>query len=703
MTEGSIVTFYSYKGGVGRTLALANIGALLSLWGYKVLCVDWDLEAPGLHYYYKSWIKSTTVPGLLELIQAHVDNEEPDWQNFITEVVFPGSSEPLYLIKAGIQNNTYTPRLKDLNWQYLYDEQDLGLFIEQLRNDWKRTFDLILIDSRTGITDIGGICTIQLPDILAVCFTTNEQSFYGVISTVDRIIKNRNQFPFDRAKLLILPTLTRFDVTKPEKCKEVLKVFSKKLEPLYYEDWIHSSIRAIDLLNKTVIPYSPEWSFWEDLPVVREGTELPQSIGYAFEANAALIANKLAGSELLVNNRDSFVAEHKVMSNIKVVQQSDFSRDEENQVIERPKMMVEQPSSTDRDWHYQRVIRAICRGSLVPFLGSGINLCDRQYKDINPEMWKIEGSDPPTHRELSIHLLRNLGLNLELKNYLSRVTLPSYITDKLKNESSFWIEALISAYQTLSFPEYGNWASLTLGQRELQKTLNQISTHLYTPNKFHNFFAQLPATLSQKGYQTSLRLIVTANFDSTLENAFKSNGQEFDLVYYVGSAKKFFHRQWRKDYKGYILENDRGFIDAPNTYALLDPDKYPVILKLYGPMGGTGNLQDDFVITEDHFINYLAQSNISRLLPASLLEVLHNSNILFLGYGLSHWDERVVLHRLWPKETFPIEKQKCWAIQLEPRALDRELWRQAGVEPICTSLEDYITELKQRVEDLPAR
>jgi MinD-like ATPase involved in chromosome partitioning or flagellar assembly len=46
-----ITTFYSYKGGVGRTMIVANIAAKLASWGYSVLCVDGDFEAPGLSYY----------------------------------------------------------------------------------------------------------------------------------------------------------------------------------------------------------------------------------------------------------------------------------------------------------------------------------------------------------------------------------------------------------------------------------------------------------------------------------------------------------------------------------------------------------------------------------------------------------------------------------------------------------------------------
>jgi len=45
--DGTIVTFYSYKGGTGRTMALANTAWILAAAGNRVLTVDWDLEAPG--------------------------------------------------------------------------------------------------------------------------------------------------------------------------------------------------------------------------------------------------------------------------------------------------------------------------------------------------------------------------------------------------------------------------------------------------------------------------------------------------------------------------------------------------------------------------------------------------------------------------------------------------------------------------------
>jgi hypothetical protein len=70
---------------------------------------------------------------------------------------------------------------------------------------------VVLIDSRTGITDSGGVCTIQLPDILALVFTTNEQSVDGVIKVASRAQAARQTLAYDRMPLLVFPLLSRFE------------------------------------------------------------------------------------------------------------------------------------------------------------------------------------------------------------------------------------------------------------------------------------------------------------------------------------------------------------------------------------------------------------------------------------------------------------------------------------------------------------
>jgi hypothetical protein len=197
--------------------------------------------------------------------------------------------------------------MQALDWKRLYEEHQLGNFLEALRGEWKEALDFVLIDSRTGITDIGGICTVQLPDLLVLLFTANLQSMCGSIDVVNRARQTRHSLPFDRAKLLVLPIATRFEIRiEYELAQQWLKTFATELGPLYAE-WAHKDVTAEDLLNHTRVPYIPYWSFGEKLPVIEKGTDDPEDIGFSLETLAALVAQKFSYSDVLVRNRDSFV------------------------------------------------------------------------------------------------------------------------------------------------------------------------------------------------------------------------------------------------------------------------------------------------------------------------------------------------------------------------------------------------------------
>ena len=77
-----VVTFYSFKGGVGRTLALVNIGIELAKTGRKVLLVDFDLEAPGIDTFNELEPPKST-PGVVDYIADYLSsNRPPDFQEF---------------------------------------------------------------------------------------------------------------------------------------------------------------------------------------------------------------------------------------------------------------------------------------------------------------------------------------------------------------------------------------------------------------------------------------------------------------------------------------------------------------------------------------------------------------------------------------------------------------------------------------------
>ncbi len=309
-TEGTIITFYSYKGGVGRTFALANIAVLLARWGFRVLCIDWDLEAPGLHLYFEPWIREPK-RGLVEMMSAFMAQEPFKWQDYLTTVDGMSREGELSLICAGQPSHDYFERMQALIWPHLYDEYNLGVVLEDYRQEWKATYDFVLIDSRTGITDIGGICTVQLPDLLVLLATANQQNLNGIKQVTEFIKRQRDCFPFDRAQLLMLPVVTRFETrVEYERGQEWLDKFAQELEPLY-TPWLHKDLsqehRLRELLNHIRIPSVPYWSFGERLPVIDKGTDDHEDVGFAFETLAALLAHHLAGHERLLYDRDAYV------------------------------------------------------------------------------------------------------------------------------------------------------------------------------------------------------------------------------------------------------------------------------------------------------------------------------------------------------------------------------------------------------------
>ena len=185
-----VVTFYSYKGGVGRSMALVNVAALLARGGKRVLLVDFDLEAPGLPSYGPLG-DAIGLPGMVDYIdQYRQELKTPKVDQFIVECRFEDGS-PVWIMPAGDNRSpSYTQRLGDIDWEELYSEERGFLMFEDLRQQWERHsvgFDYVLIDSRTGNTDVGGICTRQLPDAVVTMFVPTEQNIAGLAPIVKDI------------------------------------------------------------------------------------------------------------------------------------------------------------------------------------------------------------------------------------------------------------------------------------------------------------------------------------------------------------------------------------------------------------------------------------------------------------------------------------------------------------------------------------
>ena len=193
-----VSTFYSFKGGVGRTLALVNVAAELAKTGRNVLVVDFDLEAPGVDTFQE--LKGPVEQlGIVDFVNNYLDkNVPPDVTNYVFEAPVSSSTDvpgQIWVMPSGRRGNDYGMRLGNIHWQDLYSKREGFLLFEDLKQQWKDKFnpDYVLIDSRTGFTEVGGICTRQLPDHVVILFIPNEQNLRGLLPLIESIDLEKKQ------------------------------------------------------------------------------------------------------------------------------------------------------------------------------------------------------------------------------------------------------------------------------------------------------------------------------------------------------------------------------------------------------------------------------------------------------------------------------------------------------------------------------
>lgn len=223
-TKGRITTFFSYKGGVGRTMAVANVGFIAALAGKRVLLMDWDLEAPGLAVYFRGITDHEAAgnlrkaKGILDLFtewrDAMLDAENAGEVNEVIKTFqsgqpFEDSACPLLsparlpsgarldIISAGStcigrrEPLPYAEALSRFQWSSFFADCAGGILVEALRHWCKNNYDYVIVDSRTGLADVAGICTMQLPDEVVLCFVLNRQNTEGVADIARAIHANR--------------------------------------------------------------------------------------------------------------------------------------------------------------------------------------------------------------------------------------------------------------------------------------------------------------------------------------------------------------------------------------------------------------------------------------------------------------------------------------------------------------------------------
>jgi SIR2-like domain len=303
--------------------------------------------------------------------------------------------------------------------------------------------------------------------------------------------------------------------------------------------------------------------------------------------------------------------------------------------------------------HYDYIAERLLKGKVVPVLGAGANLWKRP-----PPPWE-RGRYLPSGQELAD----------ELAQYTRNVRING------RNVTSDGSDlARVSQY-----------VAALVGEGPLEEVLHDIFDADYPPTHLHRFLARLSRGI-RKEKKAECMLIMTTNYDNSLERAFADVGELHELVTYIAEGRD------RGLFRHIAADGESIVIRRPRKYGL-GLNQQPVIAKIHGTVDRING--DSFVITEDHYTDYITRADFAALFPVTLTAKLRTSHFLFLGYSLRDWNFRVMLYRLRRQQEG--RDFRSWAIQNNPDPIDSAAWSKRGVDILPIKLEDFVAAIEQRL------
>lgn len=283
-------------------MALANVAELFYQAGLNVLMVDWDLEAPGLDRFFFPPDRVEEILdkfGVMDMMlgykrrmaqppSSEKGEEETlpfeDPEQFLVDVSPNGAGNGrLWLLPAGRRLREhfaeYVSAVLTFDWEDFYQNWEGGLYIEWLRRRFEEIADVVLIDSRTGVTEIGGVCTYQLADVIAMLCAANQQSLEGIYNMA-RSFKRREaeEFRSNRPlEVIVVPArLEQAEGDKLNQFKQDFLSLSDAFVPSAFK-------RYPEVLWSLGIPYVPYYAYNEIVAVREREKAIAEPLVKSFE------------------------------------------------------------------------------------------------------------------------------------------------------------------------------------------------------------------------------------------------------------------------------------------------------------------------------------------------------------------------------------------------------------------------------------
>lgn len=275
------ISFYSYKGGVGRSLAVYYFAKELSSLGKKVIVVDFDFEAPGLPYKFK--VKPDTIQrGMVDYIhQFYTQLDLPEsMADYLVQVPELGSvGNPVMMLPAGgSTTKAYWQKLHDIDWKkllYQNDSYGQALFLEwQLRIEDEFKPDVLLIDSRTGVTDLTAVTLNLLADQVIVLGANNEENIDGSRMLL-AMVADAPLLEFRKVRPRCHFVLTRVPEISKEYGEEKQRLL---LERVKKDLNAGRGIASGPLVDQVFVVHSDDRLLWDEHSLTRDPRDYPWKI-----------------------------------------------------------------------------------------------------------------------------------------------------------------------------------------------------------------------------------------------------------------------------------------------------------------------------------------------------------------------------------------------------------------------------------------
>jgi Mrp family chromosome partitioning ATPase len=256
----TIVSFYSYKGGVGRSTLVAIVAAILARAGSSVVIIDLDLEAPGQ----QSLFDAQPSRGVIDYIVEHIALGSTEFAGLLVDVTaqVPEATGSVHLAASGAVDWAYVEKIARLDFAahtHPDGQSPVYLALSSLLKDVRRTQkpDWILLDARTGIHDLGGLAMHAFAHIDVLVGRDGRQGMEGLRLCLQALARRRDP---DDIQTLIVHALAPAPLEDERVSVPVQQAFQNTVYELFketlYEPLEDAELPSADDSGASHTPYA---------------------------------------------------------------------------------------------------------------------------------------------------------------------------------------------------------------------------------------------------------------------------------------------------------------------------------------------------------------------------------------------------------------------------------------------------------------